>query len=344
MATGSSAPLREMWYYAVAGERLRPGRTMPKTMLGEHLLLGRTADGEVFALKDVCPHRGIPLRFGQFDGQEVECRFHGWRFDRGGRCTAIPSLTSEQKLDIGKIKVKAYPAREVQGNVWVYFGDEPKGAPEIPVLPEVGERMPGLIETLAANCAIDEAVFGQMDPTHNPFVHVSWWWRRPGSIKEKAKAFAAAPWGFTMLPHEPSDNLSAYRLLGKPVTQIFFRLPSTRIEHIRIGKHWIVTLNAVTPINDTQIEMNYAAYWNIGWIKPFLPVFHYALRTFINQDRRILEMQTEGLKDDPSLMLVNDADIQAKWYFRLKAEYARARDEGRPFVNPVKDRVLHWRS
>jgi len=43
-------------------------------------------------------------------------------------------------------------------------------------------------------------------------------------------------------------------------------------------------------------------------------------------------------------MLVSDPDIQAKWYFRLKQEYARARAEGRPFVNPVKEQTLRWRS
>ena len=37
---------------------------------------------------------------------------------------------------------------------------------------------------------------------------------------------------------------------------------------------------------------------------------------------------------------VGDADIQARWYYRLKLEYARARAEGRTFVNPVEDRVL----
>jgi hypothetical protein len=43
-------------------------------------------------------------------------------------------------------------------------------------------------------------------------------------------------------------------------------------------------------------------------------------------------------------MLINDADTQAKWYYRLKQEYRRARGENRAFVNPVKGGVLRWRS
>ena len=55
-------------------------------------------------------------------------------------------------------------------------------------------------------------------------------------------------------------------------------------------------------------------------------------------------MQQEGLRHDPALLLVRDADTQARWYFQLKAEWARARAEGRLFQNPVPDTVLRWRS
>src|SRR6202790_3022783 len=116
----SAAPLREMWYYAIPGLALRPGQMQRKLLLGEPLVLGRTVDGGVFALRDICPHRGIPLSGGRFDGQEIECCYHGWRFEPGGRCTAIPSLAAAQEHDVGRIRVKSYPAREVQGNVWVF--------------------------------------------------------------------------------------------------------------------------------------------------------------------------------------------------------------------------------
>jgi hypothetical protein len=43
-------------------------------------------------------------------------------------------------------------------------------------------------------------------------------------------------------------------------------------------------------------------------------------------------------------MLIDDADTQAKWYYRLKQEYARACAEQRPFENPVPARVLRFRS
>jgi hypothetical protein len=41
---------------------------------------------------------------------------------------------------------------------------------------------------------------------------------------------------------------------------------------------------------------------------------------------------------------MGDPDAQARWYIRVKKEYARATAEGRPFRNPLKPRTLRWRS
>jgi phenylpropionate dioxygenase-like ring-hydroxylating dioxygenase large terminal subunit len=345
MEPNSAAPLREMWYFALSGAALRRGRMVAKTLLGEPLLLARAANGEIFALRDICPHRGMPLSCGTFDGREVECCYHGWRFDESGQCTAIPSLVPDQDFDIARIRVKRYPAVEVQGNIWVYFGENPANAPPVPVLPEIGERGPDLFEAVRFPCAIDHAVVGLMDPAHGPFVHRAWWWRSRRSIHEKAKSFAAAPFGFTMLRHAPSANSNAYRLLGgKPETEITFRLPSIRIEQIRTGRHAVVNLTAVTPLGPGESEINHAIYWTLPWLGLLKPLLRPYVRAFLRQDRDIMVLQQQGLRHDPPLLLINDADTQAKWYHRLKNEYARARAENRPFVNPVKDRVLRWRS
>lgn len=345
MDSPSSTPLREVWYYGVPGHYLKTGHMRAKTILGEPLLLGRDRAGQVFALRDICPHRGMPLSRGRFDGREVECCYHGWRFDVTGRCTAIPSLVEDQPFEPGRIKVAAYPAREVQGNVWVYFGDDPAGAPEIPVLPDLGERPADLIERTRLDAAIDHAVVGLMDPAHGPFVHTAWWWRTRRSAHEKAKAFAPSPFGFTMLRHAPSKNSNAYRILGgQPSTEISFCLPSVRIEHIRIGRHVVCILTALTPIDDRATEITTALYWTMPFLTLLKPALRPFVRKFLGQDRDIMTLQQAGLAHRPSLLLIDDADTQAKWYHRLKAEYARARAEQRPFANPVKPRVLRWRS
>ena len=237
-AEDAAAPLREAWYYAAPGQQLRRGGVLAKVMLGEPVLLGRDAAGAPFALRDICPHRAMPLSAGRFDGTTVECCYHGWRFDTAGKCTEIPALVPGQKLQPGRIRVQAYPVRELQGNLWVYFGEDPDEAPEIPLVEGFADAAPQLVETVRFDAAIDHAVVGLMDPAHGPFVHRAWWWRSRRSIHAKAKAFAPSPWGFTMTRHMPSTNSRAYRLLGgTPETEIFFRLPSVRLEQIGAGRH-----------------------------------------------------------------------------------------------------------
>jgi phenylpropionate dioxygenase-like ring-hydroxylating dioxygenase large terminal subunit len=229
--------------------------------------------------------------------------------------------------------------------VWVFFGDDPGAAPEIPVLEGIGARGPDLSESVRMPCAIDHAVVGLMDPAHGPFVHRAWWWRSGASIHAKEKAFAASPWGFTMVRHPPSRNSNAYRILGgAPETEIAFRLPSVRIEDVRVGRHRLVNLTAVTPLGPGESEVNHAIYWNLPWLSLAKPLLRPFVRAFLRQDRDIIAKQQEGLRHQPTLMLLGDADQPARWYHRLKLEYTHARAEGRAFVNPVSDRVLRWRS
>lgn len=338
--------LRNIWYFALPSTALSRGRMTARRLLGEPLLFGRAADGTPFALRDICPHRGIPLSYGRFDGAEIECCYHGWRFDTGGRCTAIPSLVEGQRLDLSRIRVPSLPCHEAQGCIWIYWGDGDAPAGDIVILPDIPEgRAAGIAETMTFPCAVDHAVVGLMDPAHGPFVHRSWWWRTRRSIHEKAKAFAPSPLGFQMVRHRPSSNSRAYRLLGGvPETEITFRLPGVRIEHIRAGRHVVTGLTAVTPIDAGTTQVAHLIWWTTPWLGPLRPVARLFVRAFLKQDRDVVAMQQEGLRDDPPLMLINDADMQAKWYYQLKAEYAKAQSEGRPFANPVTERVLRWRS
>ena len=189
----------------MSGAALRPGQMAHRLLLGEPVLLCRKASGEVFALRDVCPHRGIPLSDGCFDGHEVECGYHGWKFNAAGRCTHIPSLTGHENIIPENIAVRHYPVREAAGNIWIFMPESkdkiPAQLPEIPVIPDF-TRPPDLVETLRFPCHIDHAVIGLMDPAHGPFVHQSWWWRSRRSI-------AASP-------SENCTSATASRRTGSP--------------------------------------------------------------------------------------------------------------------------------
>lgn len=341
--------LRDIWYFAMPSAALAPGAMRAKTLLGEPVLLGRADDGAVFAMRDICPHRGIPLSDGRLDGGEVECCYHGWRFAPDGRCTAIPSLTQDQAVDVGRIRVRTYPVVDRHGGIWIYMPADPRSTAEPavppPALPAVTDRPPGLVQQMTFSCHADHAVVGLVDPAHGPFVHTNWWWRTPKSIHEKAKHFVPIDLGFAMVRHQPSTNSAAYRLLGgAPTTEIRFLLPGLRVEDIEIGRHRVCGLTAVTPVDATTTEIHHLIFWTIPWLTPLKPLLAPFAKRFLGQDREVLSRQQRGLAYNPPLMLINDADVQAKWYFRLKKSYAAWRADGTPFENPVRETTLRWRT
>lgn len=341
--------LKNLWYYALPSASLKAGKTKAKLLLNEPILFGRDEDGKVFALRDVCPHRAMPLSYGSFDGREVECCYHGWRFDASGACTRIPSLAGHEGIEPGKIHVHAYEVHEAQGCIWIFMGDPQAKAgdkPPVPHLPDIGAHdRQAICEVMRFPCFVDHAVVGLMDPAHGPFVHTSWWWRSRHSIHEKQKPFGPSHLGFTMRRHKPSKNSFGYKLLGgAPETEISFQLPGVRIEHIRAGERIVVGLTAVTPVSETETEITHAIYTNSAPLRLLAPFVRPFAKRFLKQDRDVVVMQQEGLKYERNLMLIRDADTPARWYQQLKNEFVRCQEEGRAFVNPVRETVLKWKS
>lgn len=341
--------VRNLWYYALPSAQLKPGQILAREFLGEPVVLGRTQSGQVFALRDICPHRAVPLSAGRFDGQEIECCYHGWRFNGEGQCTLIPALVEGQTLNLDRFQVRTYPLAEKQGNLWIYMaaaGDRaiPPEQRAIPEIPAVGDRAPNVVVRLDFPCYIDHAVVGLMDPTHLPFVHRSKWWKDDPTLVEEVKQFDPLPYGFCMRRHRVVKVPELYRLLGRdPETEISFSLPGIRIEELATDRHTVCNLTAVTPINENRTEVYTMLYWDLWFLDLLKPIIKQLSREFLGQDRDVVVKQQQGLKYDPTLLLINDADTQARWYIRLKHAYHRATQAKESFRNPIRAQVLRWR-
>jgi phenylpropionate dioxygenase-like ring-hydroxylating dioxygenase large terminal subunit len=348
--------LWDFWYPALRSTEITGRRLSTAMLLEVPLVLGRTSDGKAFAMRDSCPHRGMPLSNGRFDGQSVECSYHGWRFDAcTGQCLELPSLTSQHKLKVDRVFAGHYPCEERDGYVWVYmnaFGLRvPDSIAAPPALPVFSEQYK--ITHLACELPshIDHGIIGLMDPAHGPFVHQSWYWRSRHSIHEKEKRFEPIPNGFRMSTHQPSSNSAPYRLLtkmtGEPVTtRIDFILPNMRLEEIHSGPLWFSSRATVTPVRRDLCRIDFVAAWNVAkWMPGVVSIFRIFAKKFLRQDQQTMIQQAKGLKHNPHLMLIDDADRPAKWYFALKANLLQSQRTGEPMLHPMAGPVtLHWRS
>ena len=355
--------LSGFWYRALPVERVSRRRFRKMLLLEIPLILGRDRQGRPFALRDACPHRGMPLSCGRFDGQQLECSYHGWRLDAlTGQCQAIPSLVVDQTLRIDRVYAGSYVCEERDGYLWVFVPDPgPPGAgfskaaePPFPVpeVPKFSGKYKTAYLTAEMPVSVDHGIIGLMDPAHGPFVHQAWWWRSRHSIHEKQKDFEPIPNGFRMSAHSPSSNSAPYKLLrmyasaDAVTTTIDFVLPNLRMETIRAGKYWFSSLTTVTPITRNRCRIDVVACWNIfGWVPFGRSLLKFVFAKFVEQDCRTMEMQSEGLKHNPHMMLIDDADRPAKWYFALKAAHLEAKRSGGVMKHPMAGPVtLRWRS
>lgn len=128
--------LKNNWY--VAAESSEVGQQPIRVrMLGRNFALFRDAQGNAACVSDVCPHRGGSLgRYGKVKDGQIECPYHGWRFNEQGVCTLIPALGPDGAIS-QKARIDSYPTQEKYGMIWAFLGDLPEQ--ERPPLPEFPE-------------------------------------------------------------------------------------------------------------------------------------------------------------------------------------------------------------
>lgn len=110
------------YWYAVGWARsLKVQEIMPVTIWKAAIAVFRDAEGQLHALEDACPHKGVALHKGEVRHCHLTCPYHGWEFDGIGNCVKVPYLPEGQKLP--RAKARSYPVQEKYGIIWVFPGE-----------------------------------------------------------------------------------------------------------------------------------------------------------------------------------------------------------------------------
>jgi renierapurpurin 18,18'-hydroxylase len=118
----------DFWYPVAWSEELKVGKTLGRRFAAQPIVIYRGKSGQVFALEDRCAHRQVPLHLGVVSGEELKCHYHGWTYSRTGKCVNVPYLGTD-RLPTG---VKSYPAREIDGLIFVFPGDPALAESRVP--------------------------------------------------------------------------------------------------------------------------------------------------------------------------------------------------------------------
>ena len=168
--TNTSPVLRRAWHCVAESEEVdsTPRRVW---LLDEPWVVVRMA-GRVRAFRDRCPHRSAPLSIGALVDGELRCAYHGWRFDDGGACTAIPALGEGAHVPSRACLSTPHAVEERFGLVFL--------APEEPRSPLPRPDLLGDETFAVARCrsvrthvGAAQLVDNFMDGAHFPYVHAA---------------------------------------------------------------------------------------------------------------------------------------------------------------------------
>ncbi len=174
--TGRGTPLGEMmrryWQPVALSEELPPGGApLPVKLLGEELVLFRDDEGKPGLLGLHCSHRGADLSYGRVEDGGLRCIYHGWLYDRSGRCVEQPGEPAGSTYH-ERIRQTAYPCVEAGGMVLAYLGPgEPPLLPSFDFFKVPVDNV--FIAKLYADCNFMQGHEGNIDLLHTSFLHFS---------------------------------------------------------------------------------------------------------------------------------------------------------------------------
>ena len=204
---------QQAWYPVACLTDLDPARPTPFTLLGQDLVLWfERSSGSWRALADACPHRLVPLSQGRLSATgELECPYHGWRFNGEGQCTAIPQASDGQTIG-QRSHCRAYATATGQGLLFVFSG-EAAAAASVP-LPLVPVLQPGpdddgnaawpkgwVVQETFRDLPMDALTLLEnvLDVSHVPFTHHATVGRRENAGPVELELSSFSEEGFTGL-------------------------------------------------------------------------------------------------------------------------------------------------
>jgi renierapurpurin 18,18'-hydroxylase len=107
------------WYAVAWAKDIAPGQILPVELWQQEIALYRTSSGQIQAVEDSCPHKGVALHKGKIKGNAILCPYHGWAFE-SGECVDIPYFPAGQKLP--RACMKTFPVRERYGIIFLFPG------------------------------------------------------------------------------------------------------------------------------------------------------------------------------------------------------------------------------
>lgn len=160
--------LRACWHPVAYSHEVGSEKPFGTFLLDQAVVVWRSSDGGVHAMRDLCIHRGTALSLGWVKGDCLVCPYHAWEYDKQGKCVFIPQAPEIAIPD--KACTPTYHCQEKFGLIWVALEAPVYPLPEIPEL-ENGDWKVVQTGPFEWNSDASRQVENFTDFGHFPWVH-----------------------------------------------------------------------------------------------------------------------------------------------------------------------------
>ncbi|OUS32542.1 hypothetical protein A9Q99_00265 [Gammaproteobacteria bacterium 45_16_T64] len=308
------------WLIAARSEQVTKKKVYKRKIMKKEIVLFRDNSGTVSALKDQCPHKGLPLSQGKMRDGNVVCGYHGWSFNGSGSCVDAPCLGSKESCP--SAKVDSYTVKEQDGWIWYFHGDDKEvlagGPPSFPK--DKKWRWFELEKEIKAQPHF--ILENSFDCTHACFVHAQLF--RNGPAQTAYAELEETDYGMRVETRE--DDGRKVRITkylpwkGKEVyhTDEYFQPFTAYVNyHFGIGKHRIILTCSPEDENTTRVFTRTGVQAGIFSSLAAL-ILRVLTPIIISEDVAAIQGQAHGYKTHGGRYgHMRDADIPAIWMFSL---------------------------
>ncbi|MHA3055062.1 aromatic ring-hydroxylating dioxygenase subunit alpha [Acinetobacter sp. ANC 4633] len=318
--------LAQHWYPVARVEDI--STTPQQVMLFDvKLALYKTETGQICLVRDICPHRGVPLTKGWVEGEEIICPYHGLRYNSEGKCTLIPAQPDLTKIS-DRFSLTSFPVVEKYGLIWTSLLSRDEAEANFPVLdtwdhPEHQAILPPFVDIAGSS---GRQLEGFIDVAHFAWVHHNAFANRDNHVVPKYSTIKT-DYG---LHTEYISNVSNYPhglqhlapddFLWKRTFDVY--PPFSAILTIDFPNEGVLKiLNACCPVSHNKTRLFVPLTRNFDTTGDLQAVYDFNAQIFA-EDQDIIESQKpEELPLDLSMEAHFEADRSSTTYRRILADW-----------------------
>lgn len=317
--------LSQHWYPVA---RIEDVSTQPQqvTLLDVKMALYKTESGDIHLVRDICPHRGVPLTKGWVEGEEIVCPYHGLRYNAAGQCTKIPAQPELTKIS-DRFRLSKFPVVQKYGLIWTSIQNHDVESAHFPVLdtwedPTHQAILPPYVDIAGSS---GRQLEGFIDVAHFAWVHHEAFASRENPVVPK---YSTIKTDYGLQTEYVSDvsnyphglqHLAPEGFLWKRVFDVY--PPFSAILTVHFPHDGILKiLNACCPMSHTKTRLFVPLTRNFDTTGDLQAVYDFNAQIFAEDQDMVEAQKPEELPLDLMMEAHFEADRSSTMYRRILAD------------------------